>query len=278
MHARVMILAVCAAALSAPALAAVLDVTSNADAGPGTLRGAIEAAAPATGSRSLFRPRQLPSPWPQRCRLELRPWQSTATTPAARSPSLAARGRWAPALPSASAVAAPWSWTRASPEPGGRAGSQSPAAALWSSNAQIIIKGQPILTARPCASGQRGDCPRGPDSCSTAGRSISGPATRKSAGWRAGAATIALGDRRLTIDQDANTSFAGTIEGAGGLTKDGAGRLTLEEPQAWTGGTRIAGGILEFLGDTAGLRFTGSIEITGGSLIAPGVRMGTAPR
>jgi autotransporter-associated beta strand protein len=90
--------------------------------------------------------------------------------------------------------------------------------------------------------------------------------------------TIALGARTLTIDQATDGVFAGTIEGTGWVAKEGDGRLTLERAQTWTGGTRIAGGVLEFLTGGAGVHLTGAIQITGGALIAPGLHLGTSAR
>jgi autotransporter-associated beta strand protein len=88
---------------------------------------------------------------------------------------------------------------------------------------------------------------------------------------------IVLGERTLTVDQDGDSSFAGPISGKGRLVKDGEGRLSLEAPQAWTGGTMIAGGVLE-LASGGGLRLSGPIQVKGGALIAPGVTIGSGRR
>ena len=87
-----------------------------------------------------------------------------------------------------------------------------------------------------------------------------------------------LGAGTLTVDQEDDTTFSGSIEGRGGLAKTGAGRLTLTRPQGWTGGTRIEGGLLELSGSGPTMRLTGSIQITGGALIAPGIRLGVPSR
>jgi autotransporter-associated beta strand protein len=95
-------------------------------------------------------------------------------------------------------------------------------------------------------------------------------------GGLAGNGAIGLGDRTLTVDQDGDTAFSGPISGAGRLVKDGPGRLTLATPQAWTGGTMVAGGVLELA--AGGLHLSGPIEVKGGSLIAPGLTIGSGKR
>jgi autotransporter-associated beta strand protein len=85
-----------------------------------------------------------------------------------------------------------------------------------------------------------------------------------------------LGDRTLTVDQDEDSGFAGPISGKGRLVKDGPGRLTLGAPQAWTGGTTVAGGVLELA--AGGFRLSGPIEVKGGTLIAPGMSIGSGTR
>lgn len=92
-------------------------------------------------------------------------------------------------------------------------------------------------------------------------------------GLAGGGGAIALGDRSITIDQDDDSVFAGTISGTGRLLKGGQGRLTLAAPQGWTGGTVITGGVLELAGGGAGFRLSGPIEVKGGALVAPGVSM-----
>ena len=106
-----------------------------------------------------------------------------------------------------------------------------------------------------------------------------GAADARIGGLAGGGGAIALDGRTLTIDQDVDSVFAGTISGTGRLVKDGPGRLTLEAPQGWTGGTTIAGGVLELAsGGGAGLRLSGPIEVRGGALVAPGVNIGSGKR
>jgi autotransporter-associated beta strand protein len=42
------------------------------------------------------------------------------------------------------------------------------------------------------------------------------------------------------------------VSGTGRLVKAGQGRLVLEAPQGWTGGTIVAGGLLELAGAGSG--------------------------
>ncbi|MCJ2095731.1 autotransporter domain-containing protein [Methylobacterium sp. J-072] len=73
-------------------------------------------------------------------------------------------------------------------------------------------------------------------------------------GSLAGQGRVALGSARLTAGGDGfSTTFAGTMDGTGTLTKAGAGTLTLAGANTYTGGTTIAAGTLQ-VGDggTAG--------------------------
>ncbi|TXN01641.1 S8 family serine peptidase [Methylobacterium sp. WL64] len=65
-------------------------------------------------------------------------------------------------------------------------------------------------------------------------------------GSLAGQGRVALGSARLTAGGDgSSTTFAGTLDGTGGLTKAGAGTLTLAGANSYTGGTTIAAGTLQ---------------------------------
>ncbi|WP_187193432.1 S8 family serine peptidase [Methylobacterium sp. WL1] len=65
-------------------------------------------------------------------------------------------------------------------------------------------------------------------------------------GSLAGQGRVALGSARLTAGGDgSSTTFAGTLDGTGGLTKAGAGTLTLAGANTYTGGTTIAAGTLQ---------------------------------
>jgi autotransporter-associated beta strand protein len=73
---------------------------------------------------------------------------------------------------------------------------------------------------------------------------------------------IALGAATLWVNQvqGVNTAYGGAITGTGGLTKDGAGTLTLSGNNTYTGGTTVSGGILQIgYGGTTG-SITGNIN------------------
>ncbi|MFF9551130.1 S8 family serine peptidase [Methylobacterium fujisawaense] len=70
-------------------------------------------------------------------------------------------------------------------------------------------------------------------------------ADSETVGSLAGQGRVALGTARLTAGGDGtSTTFAGTLDGTGGLTKAGAGTLTLTGASTYTGGTTIAAGTL----------------------------------
>jgi fibronectin-binding autotransporter adhesin len=57
-------------------------------------------------------------------------------------------------------------------------------------------------------------------------------------------AQVVLGDNQLTVDQDDNSEFAGTISGSGGFVKSGDGTLNLSGDSDYTGPTTVDGGKL----------------------------------
>ena len=69
----------------------------------------------------------------------------------------------------------------------------------------------------------------------------------------------------LTVSGDADSTFLGTISGAGGLAKAGAGTLTLNGINSYTGGTAIHAGAVQVGADT-NLGGTGAITFNGGTL------------
>lgn len=108
-------------------------------------------------------------------------------------------------------------------------------------------------------------------------------------GGLAGAGKVALGTAGLTVDQAADTDFAGAITGTGSFTKTGAGELVLSGvSSAFTGQTFVNEGLLSVNGDisasalltvAAGGALGGngllpSIELAGGRL-TPGNSIGT---
>jgi fibronectin-binding autotransporter adhesin len=259
MRARAIVLAFWAAALSAKACAGVLIVTGNADAGPGTLRSAIAEAA--SGDRIAF---ALPA-------------GGTVIRLAGPLPVSAS-----PLAIDADNEAGTVTLTGgALPVGRGLSFTIGPDRVLVldttltgdGSTAALIVSGGGTLRLGPA-----GQLPAS-SPLTLAGGSIDlGSHDQRVGGLSGEQGKVVLGSATLTVDQDGNTTFGGTIEGAGALAKTGAGRLILTRPQAWTGGTRVAGGILELSGSGSTLRVSGSIAITGGELIAPGIRMGVPSR
>ena len=100
-------------------------------------------------------------------------------------------------------------------------------------------------------------------------------------------ATVQMGENDLTVDQDEDSAFAGTISGTGGFTKEGAGNLNLTGNSDYTGPTSINGGTLSVNGSIAsspvtvgdggtlgGNGIVGSTTVAGGGTIAPGNSIG----
>ncbi|WP_453948000.1 autotransporter domain-containing protein [Bradyrhizobium sp. USDA 377] len=86
-------------------------------------------------------------------------------------------------------------------------------------------------------------------------------------GSLAGAGSVTLGSAALTIGNDGtSTTFSGSIVGAGGLTKIGAGTLTLSGNNAYSGGTMIGAGTLQLSGAGTLGAATGSTMVNGGTL------------
>ncbi|WP_425598159.1 autotransporter outer membrane beta-barrel domain-containing protein [Brucella intermedia] len=63
-------------------------------------------------------------------------------------------------------------------------------------------------------------------------------------GGLAGSGHVALGSGTLTLNQDIDTSFSGKMDGTGGVTKNGSGKLTLSGTGSWSGDTDVNGGSL----------------------------------
>ncbi len=78
--------------------------------------------------------------------------------------------------------------------------------------------------------------------------------------------TVNLGGRNLTIDGTASTTFSGTIGGDGGLTKQGAGTLTLAGTNTYGGSTSIAGGALSISSDASLGGPLSYLQLDGGTL------------
>ena len=69
----------------------------------------------------------------------------------------------------------------------------------------------------------------------------------------------------LTVGDAADSTFSGTITGAGKLVKQGSGQLLLSSASSYTGGTDIAAGRLR-IGNPGGLG-SGPVSLSGGSLL-----------
>lgn len=99
--------------------------------------------------------------------------------------------------------------------------------------------------------------------------------------------SVALGSAQLTVNQTGNSSYAGSINGTGGLTKLGAGTLTLSGASSYTGATQVDGGSLLVNGSLLSVVTVGSGAILGGDgsvgatqvdaggTLAPGNSIGT---
>ncbi|KPL68482.1 hypothetical protein SZ64_10400 [Erythrobacter sp. SG61-1L] len=99
-------------------------------------------------------------------------------------------------------------------------------------------------------------------------------------------AQVALGSNQLTVDQDDNSEFAGSISGSGGFAKTGDGTLNLSGDSDYTGPTTVDGGKLAVNGSIVsdvtvndggalgGNGSVGSASINSGGALAPGNSIG----
>ncbi|AYJ86567.1 hypothetical protein D3Y57_12050 [Sphingomonas paeninsulae] len=102
-----------------------------------------------------------------------------------------------------------------------------------------------------------------------------------------GSGVIALGSGTLTVAQNVETDYAGSISGAGGLIKSGTGNLVLSGASTYTGATLVSDGILSVNGQIAsavtisgtgrlgGNGQVGGVTISSGATLAPGNSIGT---
>jgi autotransporter-associated beta strand protein/YVTN family beta-propeller protein len=87
----------------------------------------------------------------------------------------------------------------------------------------------------------------------------------QSIGSLAGAGFVTLGTATLATGNDnTSTTFSGVISGTGGLAKIGTGTLTLTGNNAYSGGTTVSGGLINF--SAAGNLGSGMITLAGGGL------------
>jgi MYXO-CTERM domain-containing protein len=78
--------------------------------------------------------------------------------------------------------------------------------------------------------------------------------------------TITFGSSHvLTLNQISNTSYAGALGGAGGLTKSNSGSATISGTSSYSGPTTISGGSL-ILGSNAALSSASALTLSGGAL------------
>ncbi|VVD59506.1 glycine-rich autotransporter protein [Pandoraea horticolens] len=71
--------------------------------------------------------------------------------------------------------------------------------------------------------------------------------------------TVLIGNQTLTVGDAGNSTFGGTISGAGGIVKQGTGSLLLSGAQTFTGGIDVAAGRLALQGNNT---LTGSNVLT----------------
>src|SRR5262245_27627223 len=80
-------------------------------------------------------------------------------------------------------------------------------------------------------------------------------------GTLSGAGNITLGTGGLTLTQDGNSTFDGTISGPQGLTKTGTGTLTLTAANTYTGATTVSAGTLLVANSTGSGTGTGNLSV-----------------
>ncbi len=90
-----------------------------------------------------------------------------------------------------------------------------------------------------------------------------------------GSGTLTIGTGALTVGDNTNTAFSGTIIGTGPLTKVGSGTWSLSGNSPYTGLVTVAGGIIEVLANNA---IGDPIVMAGAQInLAPGVTVSTEP-
>ena len=94
-------------------------------------------------------------------------------------------------------------------------------------------------------------------------------------GSLAGEGSVLLGANTLTIgSNNQSTTFSGVIQDSGGLTKTGAGTLTLTGSNLYTGNTTVTGGVLEVSNRRGSATGTGNVNVQAGALAGNGIISG----
>ena len=74
----------------------------------------------------------------------------------------------------------------------------------------------------------------------------------------------------LVFDRSDDSSFTGTVSGAGSLTKNGAGELEITGANTYTGNTSVNGGTLRVNNTSGSATGTGSVQVGAGATLAGG--------
>ena len=265
-----------------PAVAAVLRVTTPADAGDGSLRAAFAAAhggdrivlaLPGAGAATIRLAAALP-PVASAIVVELRPGAPDVTI-GGGAMTLAAKGGLSFEI-----------------APGRTVELDLPITGADGDRGLAIVGGGALVLAAPCdyrgattvsdatlRLAQDGSLPPKGGLTLAGGRFELGPRDAQVGALAGEGGTIALGSHALAVDQDSDSQFQGTIGGAGRFTKAGNGRLVLKAEIDWTGGILVTGGVLELAGTKPGqgVQIHGPVMLKGGALITPGVRLDTGP-
>ena len=89
------------------------------------------------------------------------------------------------------------------------------------------------------------------------------------------AGSIALGARTLTLNQSANTTYAGSIDGAGNVAKTGFGTFVLAGNNTFTGDLTVTAGTLSLRGTNTASAYL--VESNGTLTLNAASNLGTAP-
>ena len=94
-------------------------------------------------------------------------------------------------------------------------------------------------------------------------------------GSLSGKGSVLLGANTLTIgSNNQSTTFSGVIQDAGGLTKIGAGTLTLTGANTYTGNTTVGAGMLAVGNRNGSATGTGRVNVQAGALAGKGIIWG----